>query len=78
MKLITACLGLCAFLLLCGPETRAQGNEASVVGKVTEGQAGPIVGATVFVKNESTGFSTGTVTDADGNYIIKQLPLGSP
>lgn len=77
-KLITACIGLCAFLLLWSVETRAQGNEASIVGKVSEGQAGPVAGATVFVKNESTGFSTGTVTDANGDYIIKQLPLGSP
>ncbi|MHA4740281.1 TonB-dependent receptor [Dyadobacter sp. MSC1_007] len=78
IKLITACLGICALLLSAGPLAFAQGNEASITGKVSEGNVGPVVGATVFVKNESTGFSTGTVTDANGDYIIKQLPLGSP
>lgn len=78
IKLITTCLGICALLLFAGPLAFAQGNEASITGKVAEGNVGPVVGATVFVKNESTGFSTGTVTDANGDYIIKQLPLGSP
>jgi len=67
------------FSLLCFTTSRlyAQGNEATVIGKVTE-QAGPIPGATVLVRNESTGFQAGTVTDINGDYIIKQLPLGSP
>src|SRR3712207_2456262 len=55
-----------------------QGNEATVIGKVSEVNAGAIIGATVLVRNESTGFQAGTVTDVNGDYIIKQLPLGSP
>ena len=55
-----------------------QGNEATIIGKVSEVNAGPIIGATVVVRNESTGFQAGTVTDLNGDYIIKQLPLGSP
>lgn len=77
-RLITACLGLCALLLFTGPLAFGQSNEASIIGKVTEGKTEPVVGATVYVKNESTGFNTGTVTDINGDYIIKQLPLGSP
>jgi hypothetical protein len=64
-------------LFFCSPHIYGQGNEATIIGKVTE-DAGPIVGATVFVKNESTGFQAGTITDTNGDYIIKQLPLGSP
>jgi hypothetical protein len=51
IKLITACLGICALLLSAGPLASAQGNEASITGKVSEGNVGPVVGATVFVKN---------------------------
>ncbi|MCE6987985.1 TonB-dependent receptor [Dyadobacter sp. CY323] len=78
MRLITRCLVLCTMLCYSIVQTFGQGNEASITGKVSETKEGPIVGATVFVRNESTGFQAGTVTDANGDYIIKQLPLGSP
>ncbi|MCE7066953.1 TonB-dependent receptor [Dyadobacter sp. CY326] len=78
MRLITGCLLVWALLLFAAPASMGQGNEATIVGKVSELKEGPIVGATVIVKNESTGFQAGTVTDANGDYIIKQLPLGSP
>jgi hypothetical protein len=65
-------------MLLCSRNINAQGNEATIIGKVSELNAGVIPGATVLVRNESTGFQAGTVTDINGDYIIKQLPLGSP
>ena len=37
-----------------------------------------MVGATVQVKNESTGFTTGTQTNAQGDFLLKELPLGGP
>lgn len=67
-----------ALLFSAGLPLYGQGNEATITGKVTEVNAGPIIGATVLVRNESTGFQAGTVTDLNGDYIIKQLPLGSP
>lgn len=76
-QLFTGLFLLCSLLCFTMPELYGQGNEATVIGKVTE-QAGPIPGATVLVRNESTGFQAGTVTDLNGDYIIKQLPLGSP
>ncbi|MCE7072207.1 carboxypeptidase regulatory-like domain-containing protein [Dyadobacter sp. CY327] len=65
-------------MIFCSAGLYAQGNEATIIGKVSEVNAGPIPGATVLVRNESTGFQAGTVTDMNGDYIIKQLPLGSP
>lgn len=76
-RLITGLIVTIA-MLLCSPDINAQGNEATIIGKVSEVNAGPIPGATVLVRNESTGFQAGTVTDVNGDYIIKQLPLGSP
>ena len=56
----------------------AQGNQAIIAGKVSEKGSNPLVGATVTVKNESTGFIANTKTNEKGDYMIKQLPLGSP
>lgn len=64
-------LGLCTDAL-------GQSTNASIVGKVTDASGQPLVGATIMVKNESTGFNTGTTTSAKGEYYLKQLPLGSP
>ena len=77
-KLFTRSIGLLALLFSAGLPLYGQGNEATITGKVAEVNAGPIIGATVLIRNESTGFQAGTVTDLNGDYIIKQLPLGSP
>jgi len=76
-QLFTGLVLLFSLLCFTTPKLYGQGNEATVIGKVTEG-TDPIPGATVLVRNESTGFQAGTVTDINGDYIIKQLPLGSP
>lgn len=52
-------------------------TQAIVSGKVSSAE-GIVQGATLFIKNESTGFSTSTVTNKDGSYIFNQLPLGTP
>ncbi len=56
----------------------AQTNQASIAGIISETNKGPLPGATVLVRNESTGFSTGTVTNVKGEYLFKELPLGGP
>jgi hypothetical protein len=58
--------------------TRAQTTQASVTGIVSDKQNSPLVGATVQVRNGSTGFTTATATSAKGEYVFKQLPLGGP
>ena len=67
-----------AFILFCVQLSNAQGTQASITGKVTDSKGEVLPGATVIVKNESTGFSTGTVTNINGEYALRQLPLGSP
>src|SRR5687767_8215195 len=74
---------LLAFLLLvtcCLPAApmNAQTTQASITGIITDEENNPLPGATVVVKNESTGFTTGTATNIFGEFIFKQLPLGSP
>jgi Carboxypeptidase regulatory-like domain len=56
----------------------SQGTNATIYGKILDEKGDPIPGATVRVKNESTGFQTGTVTNLSGEYALQQLPLGKP
>ncbi|WP_132053403.1 TonB-dependent receptor [Pseudocnuella soli] len=67
------------FLLLCNTLMVLGQNatQAVVLGAVSSAD-GPVQGATIYVKNESTGFTTSTVTNKEGGYIFNQLPLGSP
>ncbi|MFD1141229.1 carboxypeptidase regulatory-like domain-containing protein [Larkinella insperata] len=75
--LLSTLLGL---LLIClgFDKVAAQTTQASIAGVITDNQKAPLPGATVQVRNESTGFTTGTVTNAQGEYSFKELPLGGP
>ncbi|KAA6436979.1 TonB-dependent receptor [Dyadobacter flavalbus] len=73
---------LSAFLISFGAfnsiDVNAQTTQASISGTVTDNQNAELAGATIQVKNESTGFTTGTATNAKGEYAFKELPLGGP
>lgn len=72
---------LLSFFMLCFLGTSrvlAQTTQASISGIVTDEQKKPIAGVSVQVKNESTGFTTRTNTNANGEYTFKELPLGGP
>lgn len=56
----------------------AQTTQASFTGKVTDQDNKPLTGASVLVKNESTGFQTATISNTKGDYVFKELPLGGP
>jgi hypothetical protein len=64
-------------LLLMSNAVFGQGSMGQISGKISNGKES-LVGAAVQVKNTSTGFKAGTVTDVDGNYQIVELPLGGP
>ncbi|WP_459489204.1 TonB-dependent receptor [Aquirufa sp. ROCK-SH2] len=55
-----------------------QGTDATIFGKVVDEKGEVIPGVTVRLKNESTGFQSGTVSNAKGEYQMQQLPLGKP
>lgn len=62
----------------CYPVLMAQNNQAIISGIVIDETKTNVIGAAVQVKNESTGFTTGSITNENGEYTIKQLPLGGP
>ena len=78
MKLFTRIFIFIALLICTNEQLQAQGNQAIITGNVSEKGAIPLVGASVTVKNESTGFKSSTLTNEKGDYFVKQLPLGSP
>jgi len=56
----------------------AQTTQASITGKISDETDKSIAGASVQVRNESTGFTTKTSTNANGDFNFKELPLGGP
>ncbi len=56
----------------------AQETTATLNGIVTDAKGAPVPGASVLVKHEPTGYSTGTQTNAKGIYVIPNLRVGGP
>lgn len=72
-------VGILVLLFVGYVQLLGQANTlAMITGQVIDENKEPIPGAAIFVKNESTGFSTGTVTNVNGEYAVQQIPLGSP
>ena len=76
-KKIFSVLLFSVFFLL-NKQLTAQTTQASISGIITDAEHKTQAGATVSVRNESTGFLTKTLTNAGGEYTFKELPLGGP
>jgi hypothetical protein len=66
------------FCCLLAPLAWGQSTNASIVGVVRDETGEGLPGAVVRVRNESTGFEAGTLTNVKGEYVLQQLPLGTP
>jgi hypothetical protein len=69
-------IALILFMVVYTSFIYGQGTNASINGVVLSKQGERIVGATVAIKNEATGFVVASSTGVDGTYGFKQLPLG--
>ncbi len=78
MGIFTKGISLSALLSVSAIYAMAQANLAGVSGKVLSPEGQPLPSASVVVKNESTGFVAKTVTNAKGEFLLKELPLGTP
>lgn len=78
MKIVIRTLAACALFLAFAAPAMAQSILASISGKVTDEKNEVLPGAIVTVRNESTGFTIKTATGAEGEFILKELPLGTP
>jgi hypothetical protein len=63
-------------LLVCAC-VQAQYPTGRIVGTVTDTSGAPIPGVKIVVTNSNTGFNRETVTDAEGNFQVPQLPIGT-
>ena len=64
-------------LLLCTTVlTTAQSYRGSIRGKVVDPSGGVIAGAKITAKSSATGLTRDTMTDADGAYVLAELPAG--
>ncbi|KQC01522.1 TonB-dependent receptor [Pedobacter sp. Hv1] len=78
MNKLLLSLSLMVLLFLGSTKVFAQTTQASISGVISDEQKKPIAGVSVQVRNESTGFTTKTGTNANGEYTFKELPLGGP
>ena len=65
-----------ALALLCAPAS-AQTFRGTILGTVTDPQGAVVQGAAVTARNTATGLERTAATDADGNYTIAELPIGT-
>jgi len=65
------------FLLSFFVVTASAQTTSTIVGTVSQPEAGPLPGATVTATQRETGFTRTVVADADGRYTIAGLPAGT-
>src|SRR5438477_4019990 len=68
---------IAAFVLLLAVPALAQRTTASIRGVVTDPTSAVVSGAKVTIKNEDTGLSRSSTTNASGLYNFADLPVGS-
>jgi len=56
----------------------AQETTATLSGTVSDPKGAPVQGASIIVRHEPTGYSTGTQTNARGIFVIPNLKVGGP
>ncbi len=69
---------LFSFTCFVNSSLSAQTTQASISGTVSNNEKKPQAGASVSVRNESTGFVTKTISNSKGEFTFRELPLGGP
>ena len=64
-------------ILFLASVASAQTFRGTILGTVTDPNGDVVPGATITVKNKSTGLERSTSTDVDGNYTVPELPIGA-
>lgn len=70
-------LALFASMALCAAAASAQPTTGSIIGRVLDDQGAAIPGASITVNSPATGFTRSDVTDAEGVYRLRALPVGT-
>jgi len=76
MRRLQFCLAVFAILALtCSGFAQVQNGQ--ITGTVTDPTGAAIPNAKVTVTNPATNLSSSTTTNASGNYVVKELPIGT-
>jgi hypothetical protein len=67
------------FLLLPTANLAAQGSEpARITGEVTDATGAPMAGVQIVILNQQTGFQSGSLSQANGRFLVMGLRPGGP
>src|SRR5690349_6948598 len=69
-------VALILVVLLAAPFVDAQSTGGRIRGTVTDPSGAAVVGVTVSLKNEATGTERDAPTDANGEYVFLEVPVG--
>ena len=69
--------GLIVIMLVCVTPLAAAQTFAVLQGRVSDASGGVLRGATISVRDDSTGFNVSVSTDADGRYYVAAIPPGT-
>ena len=70
-------LVLITLMVLAAAADRAQTFRGTILGMVTDATGAAVPGATVTVRNVDTGLLRKTESQADGSYLVPELPIGT-
>ncbi len=75
--LLRSCL-IIVHLVFAFGLAKAQETSSTLSGEITDQKGAPVTGASVIVKHEPTGYSTGTESNSKGIFVIPNLKPGGP
>jgi len=76
-RVLAPIVGSAIILLLAAAPLRAQaGSTAQISGTVKDGSGGVLPGVDVTVTQTDTGLKRNAITDAEGQYLLPNLPVG--
>src|SRR5438874_7578364 len=70
------CIALTILAICTAKIAGAQASDAEITGIIKDQSAAPIVGTTVTLTNEDSGFIRTNTTDSEGRYRFVALPPG--
>jgi hypothetical protein len=76
-RLVYRCICVVAFGVLAVMAAQAQAPTGTINGRVTDPGSAVVNAAQVTTVNEATNVSRSTTTNADGLYVLSDLPVGS-
>ena len=74
--IVAAAIGVFTLALPCEARAQSESGAAALTGIVLDPDAKAVVNAAVVVRNDSTGTSRATVTEANGRFTVADLTAG--